>query len=44
MNVTVIEVFIQEGDSSNANDQSYYGPFHQYCTDPKVNLEVYNFF
>ena len=35
--------FIIEGDNSNANDQSYYGPFHQYCSDPKVHLEVYKF-
>ena len=35
--------FILEGDSSNANDQNYYGPFHKYCSDPKVHLEVYKF-
>ena len=35
--------FIIEGDNSNANDQSYYGPFHQYCSDSKVHLEVYKF-
>ena len=29
--------FIREGDGSNATDQSYYGPFHQYCSDSKFN-------
>ena len=35
--------FILEEDSSNANDQQYYNPFHDSCTNPNVHLEVYKF-
>ena len=31
--------FILEADSSNANDQQYYSPFHDYCTNLNVHLE-----
>ena len=35
--------FILDVDDSNANDQEYYIPFHNYCHDPIVAFHVYKY-